>query len=315
MKHQFILSAAVVGLLASSASAQFDPSDRRERRTPPEPGGQLIHAQPLPPGLSGQEGDVHFFHGQPPRLEKGAYLGVATTPPGPAMREQLKLAKGMGLVVDFVEPGSPAEAAGLKPHDVLTKLNDQLLINGQQLAVLVRSLKAEEEVELTIIRQGETTTVKAKLAEKDLPPLEEHIWSGPHGEAHPFPGGGTPLAPLTRERPRLERPVPPPHGNVVSTTVWTDGEHTLTITTGGRQRGRHLLAKDKEGNVLYDGPLDNPGDREKLPTGIADKLKRMESGARRPGPGPNGAPGRPGDAVLPGSEPGDRRPEDAPEKP
>ena len=43
----------------------------------------------------------------------------------------------MGLVVEFVADKSPATEAGLKPEDVLEKLNDQLLVNSEQLAVLV----------------------------------------------------------------------------------------------------------------------------------------------------------------------------------
>jgi hypothetical protein len=59
-----------------------------------------------------------------PRMEKAAFLGVATSPAPDTLRAQLDLPRGVGLVVDFVEKDSPAEAAGLKVHDVLEKLDD-----------------------------------------------------------------------------------------------------------------------------------------------------------------------------------------------
>src|SRR5688500_6819964 len=43
--------------------------------------------------------------------EKGAFLGVSVTQVTPELREQLKLRRGVGLVVNHVEAGSPAEAA------------------------------------------------------------------------------------------------------------------------------------------------------------------------------------------------------------
>ena len=81
----------------------------------------------------------------PPELreqtEKAGFLGVTASPVSAALRDQLGLTRGMGLVVDFVAKDSPAQAAGLKVHDVLTKFDDQLIVNIEQLAVLVRSKK------------------------------------------------------------------------------------------------------------------------------------------------------------------------------
>ena len=110
-------------------------------------------------------------HNRP--MEKAAYLGVSASPVPAALREQLKLQKGLGMVVDFVEPASPAEAAGIQKFDILQKLNDQLLVDAYQLAVLVRTCKAGDDIQLTVIHQGQTQTLTAKLVEKEVPPLDE----------------------------------------------------------------------------------------------------------------------------------------------
>src|SRR6186713_2852183 len=110
--------------------------------------------------------DPHF------NLEKEnvAFLGVETMPVGRTMAAQLGLPRDTGLVVRRVSEGSPA-AGLLQEHDILTKLDDQILIDMHQLSVLVRSRKAGDEVKLTFVRGGKETTTKAKLGEREVPKL------------------------------------------------------------------------------------------------------------------------------------------------
>jgi membrane-associated protease RseP (regulator of RpoE activity) len=132
-------------------------------------------------------------------LEKAAYLGLTASPVTAALREQLKLQKGFGMVVDFVEPGSPAEAAGIKRYDVLQNFNDQILIDSYQLAILIRSFKPGDEIKLTVLHQGQSQVVSAKLIEKEVEVLDENNpgsmppmpWGRAEGiEQHYFPGPG-----------------------------------------------------------------------------------------------------------------------------
>lgn len=118
------------------------------------------------------------------QTEKGAWLGLGASSPEAVVRKQLKLPAGTGLVVDTVVPDSPAGKAGLQKYDVLTKLDDQLLVNVQQLSVLVRAHKPGDDVKLTLVREGQLTTVTAKLVEKDLEPLEE-AGAPPHADGFP----------------------------------------------------------------------------------------------------------------------------------
>ena len=64
-----------------------------------------------------------------------------------------------------------AGQAGLLGHDVLHKLDDQLLINRAQLAVLVRTYKPDYEIKITVIRKGLSRTIQATLAVTMLPVL------------------------------------------------------------------------------------------------------------------------------------------------
>ena len=64
---------------------------------------------------------------------QGTYLGVAMDGIPAVLRAQLNLPEGIGVVVSFVAKGSPAEKAGLKANDVLTQMDDQLIVNAEQL--------------------------------------------------------------------------------------------------------------------------------------------------------------------------------------
>ncbi|HEV3004758.1 MAG TPA: PDZ domain-containing protein, partial [Pirellulales bacterium] len=107
-------------------------------------------------------------NGQPERPQV-TYLGVQTSSPPAALAGQLKLPEGLFLLVDGVDGGSPAEAAGLRAADILQQLDDQVLVNTDQLGTLIRARKAGEQVTLTLIREGRQTTIRATLGQRDSP--------------------------------------------------------------------------------------------------------------------------------------------------
>ena len=63
---------------------------------------------------------------------------------------------------------SPAEKAGVKPGDVITSYDDQLIFVPRQLVDLVWTDKAQREVSLSIVRNGKQEQVKAMLGSHDL---------------------------------------------------------------------------------------------------------------------------------------------------
>lgn len=113
------------------------------------------------------------------------YLGVETSEVPSVVAEQLGLAKGFGLVVDYVVPEGPAAAAGLQANDILKMLNDQILTEPDQLAKLVRSFNDGTTVTLTVLRKGAETKLTAKLAKREVPQRGDQ-WNrrGRHGEGY-----------------------------------------------------------------------------------------------------------------------------------
>ena len=111
---------------------------------------------------------------------KQTWLGVAMAPVPAALREHLELAEGFGIHVRSVIPGSPAEKAGLRSNDILTRLDDQILTIPEHLAILIRSKKKGDKVKLGLIRRGKDQSIEVVLGEHDARP-------GPVAGSYPQP--------------------------------------------------------------------------------------------------------------------------------
>lgn len=137
------------------------------------------------------------------------WLGVGADEAPDEVRAQLPLTPGTGLLVRAVVPDSPAAKAGVLKHDVLARLEDQLLVNGAQFKALVSGRKAGERVKLTLYRQGKEVVVEVTLATHAV---EDDTWSVTTFMAHP----GIPQAvvhPLVMQSRAL---IVDPKGNVIT---------------------------------------------------------------------------------------------------
>jgi hypothetical protein len=114
------------------------------------------------------------------------FLGVETSEVPRVVSEQLGLPKGFGLVVDYVVPEGPAAAAGVQQSDIIKMLNDQILMEPEQLAKLVRSYTEGTNVTLTILRKGSEVKLTVKLAKHEVPSHENFF--GPEFERHRHSG-------------------------------------------------------------------------------------------------------------------------------
>jgi hypothetical protein len=108
------------------------------------------------------------------------YLGIETSQVPTVVSEQLGMAKGLGLVVDYVEANSPAAAAGIQQNDILKMLNDQILIEPSQLRKLLQTFPEGTEVTLTVLRKGQEQKLTAKLAKKEVPQRQSLFPGGNH---------------------------------------------------------------------------------------------------------------------------------------
>jgi S1-C subfamily serine protease len=70
-----------------------------------------------------------------------------------------------GAVVSYVEPGSPADEAGLEEGDVITALDKWEVDRNHPLDQLIRRYKPGDTVEITYWRGGQGHKVKVRLGE------------------------------------------------------------------------------------------------------------------------------------------------------
>lgn len=97
------------------------------------------------------------------------FLGVRFTTITAALAKDKNLPTDTGALVsdgqDAVVPGSPAEGAGLKPADIITKINNVTLNDRRPLDSVIGRYSVGDTVSLTVIRNGKTITLKATLSE------------------------------------------------------------------------------------------------------------------------------------------------------
>ena len=95
---------------------------------------------------------------------KRPYIGIN----GSAITEQGSKAYNLpiGIYVQEVIAGSPAEAAGIKKSDVITQINDTKVSTVSELTAVKNELKIGDTVTLKLVRSGEEMTVELVLGEE-----------------------------------------------------------------------------------------------------------------------------------------------------
>ena len=87
--------------------------------------------------------------------ESGSPLGISTQTVTPDIARELKLRITSGVVVQNIQPDSPAVEAGLQRGDVIHRINRMPVTNRQDYIRAIQSLKGDKEIALQIERGGQ----------------------------------------------------------------------------------------------------------------------------------------------------------------
>ena len=90
-------------------------------------------------------------------------IGVALQDLTPDLTEALGTRRTQGAVIARVEPGSPAERAGLRPNDLIVAINGAPMRSASELRNRVGLSRIGDEVELTIDRGGVERNVTVRI--------------------------------------------------------------------------------------------------------------------------------------------------------
>jgi len=91
------------------------------------------------------------------------WLGVQIQPLTDDIAESLGLTETHGALVAGVEPDSPAALGGVKPGDVIVRLNGEKLEDFKDLPKLVADVSAGSESTLQVKRQGEILDIEVEI--------------------------------------------------------------------------------------------------------------------------------------------------------
>lgn len=208
-------------------------------------------------------------------------LGLSLTRASAVLRRQLALKRGAGLVVERVVPDSRAARAGFAEHDVLVKLDDQLLLLPEQLDALLEAAEPDAPLDCTVLRGGREVVL----------PLVAQMAVAPRpSQALPATGGLRPtassLALLEQSAPR-QGPIDASRLRRLAdeTLVRQDSDFQIRLTSGAETR---LVVSDSQGLVVFNDTIDTPEGRGRMPAAIRDRVQEMERMLeRRSGPAAN----------------------------
>ncbi len=104
-----------------------------------------------------------------------AMLGVHVRKANKTLRSHLKIKGQFGLVVEHITADSAAEQAKLQVHDLLYKLDGQILINIEQLQTLIDAKQPGDEIEIEYYRNGDLEEITIELTERKVAAIDSSL--------------------------------------------------------------------------------------------------------------------------------------------
>jgi Do/DeqQ family serine protease len=100
------------------------------------------------------------------KMERG-HIGIRGQALTPELAKAFGLKDAHGALVSQIEPGSPADKAGVKTKDVIVEANGRPIKDMLELRNMIGLLKVGDKVELTVLRGGSTRQITVAVARND----------------------------------------------------------------------------------------------------------------------------------------------------
>ena len=198
-----------------------------------------------------------------------ASLGLTLTRASAVLREQLAIKRGAGLVVEGVAVGSRAARAGFVQHDVLVKLNDQLLLLPEQLDALLESAEPDAPLDCTVLRGGREVVIQ--VANGAPVAVRPERGTAANGGLRPTASS---LAIVQQAIPK-QGPIDATRLRRLAdeTLVRQDPDFQIRLSSGDETR---LVVSDPKGRVVFNDTIDTPEGRSRMPVSVRDRVIDME---------------------------------------
>jgi serine protease Do len=96
-----------------------------------------------------------------------SWLGVVMQDVTPAAARSFEFPGDAGVLVSGVAPGSPAEASGLKPGDIITRFDGRAVASREALANLVGVTPSGKRIDVELYREGKKLAVPVTVVQRD----------------------------------------------------------------------------------------------------------------------------------------------------
>jgi serine protease Do len=94
------------------------------------------------------------------------FLGVISRSIDKDLAESLDLPSTEGILIQQVEPGTPADEAGLKRGDMIVEFDGKKVKNADEFFLMVARTPPDKKVNLKLIREGKKLDINATLANR-----------------------------------------------------------------------------------------------------------------------------------------------------
>jgi len=247
-------------------------------------------------------------------VDKTAWLGVAGEPVTDLLKNQLGLESGLALT-NVVE-GSPANKGGLEKFDIVTKVGEDEINSQDDLRKAIQAKKPGEKIETSFTRNGKQMKQNISLGSRPnhlanpnqgglggaginpaqgiedlrnkfgahqglqgVPEAQiQQFLQGLQGELNQFKGlQGNGIQ--DRLKLRFDGDILGNGGNMQSFSKksFSDEEGSVTLESDSKN-GKKLTARDPEGNLLFEGPVNTDEDRLLVPDKILEKADKLDTG-------------------------------------
>lgn len=152
----------VLGLTAWAGVARADDGDENG------PGKKVVRKHVV---IVDKDGKEKIYEGDGPMIRRG-YLGVGLTELTPELRAHFGVPEESGTMVSKVEPGSPADKAGIRVGDIVTRIDGNAVKSSWDVSAKVRGLDEGQQVPIEVWRNGKAQNVTAAIVQKERPELD-----------------------------------------------------------------------------------------------------------------------------------------------
>ncbi|MDR3180135.1 MAG: trypsin-like peptidase domain-containing protein [Holosporaceae bacterium] len=97
---------------------------------------------------------------------KRSWLGISVTPFNKSVSDALGMGDRCGCVIQRVEEGSPAIAAGIKSGDILLSINDANISENSNMEYMLTNLPIDKVVPIQIMRDGVEMKLSIKVSSR-----------------------------------------------------------------------------------------------------------------------------------------------------